>query len=100
MSFICEPPAAPSLAAWSACSFPSVPTWALIHARVRCLTSIAKVSIYSSVVRTDWDVSLGLFKALIAACESDNILIYLMFSSFRLARVAQWLFNLEISVLV
>ena len=26
-------------------------------ARVRCLTSIAKVSMYSSIVRTDWDVS-------------------------------------------
>ena len=44
---------------------------------------------YSSVVRTDWDVSLGLFRALIAACESDNILMYLMFISFKLAN-AYW----------
>ena len=32
--FICVPPAAPSLAAWSACSFPSVPTWDFIQLSV------------------------------------------------------------------
>ena len=46
VSFICDPPAAPSLATWSACSFPSVPALALIQARVRYLTSRASVSMY------------------------------------------------------
>ena len=35
--------------------------------RVRCLTSRASVSMYSSAVRTDWEVILGLFSTLIAA---------------------------------
>ena len=46
--FICDPPAAPSLADWSACSLPSIPTWALIQliqARVKRLTSSSKWSV-------------------------------------------------------
>ena len=78
VSFICAPPPAPSLAAWSACSFPSVPTWAFIQARVRWLTCRASVSIYSSAVRTDCDVILELFRALMAVCESNNIFIYIL----------------------
>ena len=41
----------------------------------------------SNVVRTDCDVILGLFRALIAACASDSIFIYLMSSSCGLAKV-------------
>ena len=42
---------------------------------------------YSNAVRTDCDVILGLFRALIAACESDSIFKYLMTSSCGLAKV-------------
>ena len=58
-----------------------MPTWAFIQARVRCLNSRASVSMYSNAVRTDCDVILGLFRALIAACESDGIFLYLISSS-------------------
>ena len=45
----------------------------LIQARVKCLTFKARISIYSNAVSTDSEVILGLFKALVAACESDSI---------------------------
>ena len=44
---------------------------------------------YSNAVRTDCDVILGLFKAFIAACESDNIFIYFMSRFWELAN-AYW----------
>ena len=56
---------------------------------VRCFTSRASVSLYSKAVRTDCDVILGLFRALIAACESESIFIYLKSSSSAFAR-AYW----------
>ena len=63
----------PSVFPFGCCIFFSVPTWAFIQANVRCLTSRASVSMYSNAGRTDFDVILGLFSALIAACESDSI---------------------------
>ena len=50
------------------------------------LVELKSVSMYSNAVSTDFDVILGLFRALIAACESDSIFMYLMSSSCGLAK--------------
>ena len=67
-------PLAPSFAAWSASSFPSIPTCALIQANFT--VSHLNFRLFSAILAflTVCDFSLELLSAVSAACESERIL--------------------------